>query len=109
MIRKQFKRTFIRHWRERAGLSLRDLANRLETEPGGEPVASHATIGRIENGKQPYSQPIIEAISAALDVPIPLLLNVDPTKEGEVIDYLAVLNKNQRAQAVEYLRFLARK
>lgn len=111
MAKPKYRRTFIREWREHRDLSLRELSARLEHEPGGRSF-SHASIGRIENREQPYTQPIIEAIASALRVDVYDLLYVDPTKEGEVVDFNRVLKNlddSRRAQALEYLRFLARK
>ena len=107
MGKPTFSKTYIRGWREKRGLSLRALANRLEVEPGGEPFLSHVSIGRIERGEQPYSQPIIEAISTALDVPVSSLIEVDPAKDGEVIDLVRHLDERKRAEAIRYLQFLA--
>lgn len=107
MAKSQFTKTFIREWREKRGLSLRALADRLETEPGGDPIISHASIGRIEKGKQPYSQPIIEALAVALNVTVSDLIEVNPEKEGDVIDLVRHLPAEKRDQAVAYLRFLA--
>lgn len=109
MNERAYKRTYIREWRQKRGLSLRQLADRLEAEPGGDPVLSHASIGRIETGKQPYSQPILEAIAKALGVSVAQLIEMHPGKEGEVIDLVRGLDESRRQQAVEYLRFLARK
>jgi transcriptional regulator with XRE-family HTH domain len=44
---------------------------------------SYASIGRMENGRLPYSQPIMEGISAALRVPVATLIAQPPPKEGE--------------------------
>lgn len=107
MTRKQYGRTHIRAWRKKRGLSLRELANRLESEPGGEPIISHASIGRIETGKQPYSQEILEALAVALNCTPADLLERDPDAEGDVIDLLRRLDNGKRHQAIEYLRFLA--
>lgn len=101
--------TYIRAWREKRGLSLRQLAGRLETTPGGEPLISFASLGRIEKGKQPYSQPILEALAHALNVSPSMLLEVDPNAEGQVIDLLRKLEPSKRTQALEYLRYLATK
>lgn len=111
MKKPKYRRTFIKQWREFRGLSLRGLADRLEHEPGGRTL-SHASIDRIEKREQPYSQPIIEAIASALRVEVYDLLEVDPTKEGDVVDFnrvLKTLDDSRRAQALEYLRFLSRK
>jgi transcriptional regulator with XRE-family HTH domain len=111
MQKTRFRRTYIREWREWAGLSLRQLADRLEHEPGGMTL-SHASLGRIETGQQAYTQPILEAISAALGVDVYDLLYVHPAKAGEVVDLTRIirqLDDSRQAQALEYLRFLARK
>jgi transcriptional regulator with XRE-family HTH domain len=86
MEKPQYGRTYIKEWRDKRGLSLRRLAERLEQEPGGDLMISHTSIGRIEKGQQPYSQPILEALSRALGVPAWMLLEVNPEKDGDVID-----------------------
>jgi transcriptional regulator with XRE-family HTH domain len=80
-MERKYGKTFIREWRKYRGLSLRGLADRLELS-GPDETFSHASIGRIENGQQPYSQPVLEAISQALDVEVAHLLSTDPTVGG---------------------------
>jgi transcriptional regulator with XRE-family HTH domain len=106
MTDRKYGKTFIREWREFRGLSLRRLAARMEMD-GPEDTLSHASIGRIENGQQPYSQPVLEALAEALDVGVVELLSVDPTKEGEVIDLLRLINDKNRDQAIRVLKALA--
>jgi len=106
MDKPQFTKTYIREWRRKRGLSLRRLAGRMEASPGEE-LISHTSIGRIEKGEQPYSQPIIEALAAALDVTVPMLLEMNPAVEGEVVDLLRHLDKEKREQALQILRVLA--
>jgi len=77
-----YRKTYIKEWRQKQGLSLRRLADRLESSPGGDLLISHTSIGRIEKGKQPYSQPILEALAHALGVPAWMLLEVNPEKDG---------------------------
>lgn len=105
MSERKYAKTFIREWREYRGLSLRRLADRLEMTGPTETI-SHASIGRIENGDQPYSQPILEALSQALNCSVTDLLAVDPTKEGEVVDLVRMLNDKNRDQAIRVLRAL---
>lgn len=52
------RRTFFKEWRTFRGLSQEQLANRLDT--------SVASISRIENGTQPYTQDVLEALADAL-------------------------------------------
>jgi len=101
-----YRKTYIKEWRQKQGLSLRRLADRLESSPGGDLLISHTSIGRIEKGKQPYSQPILEALAHALGVPAWMLLEVNPEKDGDVIDITLRLGKASpevRQQAVTIL------
>ena len=101
---RTLRRTYIREWRLKSGLSLRELADRMEEEPGGDLLISHASLGRIERGMQPYSQPILEAISTALAVPVSALLEINPAKAGDVVDLMRLLNSaspEQRSLAID--------
>ncbi|TPM37028.1 helix-turn-helix transcriptional regulator [Mesorhizobium sp. B2-3-2] len=106
MAKRELGKHYIREWRKKRGLSLRRLAERMETEPGVL-LTSHANIQRIEKYEQPYSQDILEAIAEALEVSVTDLLTVDPTKDGEVVDLLRLINDQNRDQAVRVLRALA--
>lgn len=105
MTKRKYGKTYIRKWREYRGLSLRRLADRLEIN-GPHETISHASIGRIEKGEQLYSQPILEAIAAALNASVTDLLGVDPTKEGEVVDLMRLISDKNRAQAIRVLKAL---
>lgn len=104
-----YGRTYIKEWREKRGLSLRRLADRLEQTPGGDLLISHTSIGRIEKGQQPYSQPILEAIAEALGVSASMLLEVNPNIDGDVIDITLRLKKASpelRQQAIDIIQAL---
>lgn len=76
--RAAIRRTFIRAWRKKKGITLEQLADRLATAHGLP--TTHASLSRIERGVQPYSQPILEAIAAELtngDVASLLIRNPD--------------------------------
>lgn len=96
MAKRELGNHYLRQWREYRGLSLRKLADRMEVEPG-VPLTSHANIGRIENFQQPYSQEIMEAAAEALDCTVIDLLTADPTKDGDVVDLLALLRTRDPA------------
>ena len=104
-----YSRTYIKEWRDKRGLSLRRLADRLEQTPGGDLMLSHTSIGRIEKGQQPYTQSSLEAIATALNVTASMLLEVNPEKDGDVIDITLRLNKappELRKQAIDILEAL---
>lgn len=102
---KRYGKTYIREWREYRGLSLRRLADRMEMDGPNETI-SHASIGRIEKGEQPYSQPILEALAEALSCSVTDLLSVDPTKEGEIVDLMRLIDDRNRDQAIRVLKAL---
>jgi transcriptional regulator with XRE-family HTH domain len=101
----------IRAWRKKKGLSLRELANRMEAEPG-VPLLSHVSIGRIERFEQPYSQDVLEALATALGRTKADLLERDPDidpVEQKVIDISARLQAappDVQEQAIRVLEAL---
>jgi transcriptional regulator with XRE-family HTH domain len=102
-----FRRTYIRKWREKANLSLRALANRMEEEPGGDLIISHVSIGRIERGEQPYTQPVIEALADALGLSVATLLEVNPDiEDSRVIDITSRLRMATPAERDQAIRVL---
>ena len=106
MASTRYNKTYIREWRNTRGLSVRKLADRMEHEPG-VPIISFSQLARIESGKQAYTQPIIEAAAAALDVTVTDLLERNPEVDGEVIDLMRALTPPQKEQAVRLLKALA--
>lgn len=98
---------FIKQWRKKRGISLRKLAARLETEAGGDPLISYASLNRIEKGEQPFSEPILNAIAEALAVTRSMLLEMDPQKEGHVVDLLNKMDRPTRDQAIRMLELMA--
>lgn len=99
---------YIKQWRKKRGISLRKLAARLETEVGGDPLISYASLNRIEKGEQPFSEPILNAVADALAVTRSMLLEMDPEKEGHVVDLLNKMDRPTRDQAVRMLELMAR-
>lgn len=106
MAKKRFRQTYIKHWREKRGLSLRKLAARIESEPGVE-LISFTSLGRIERGEQAYTQPVIEGIAKALDVSVSMLIEVNPEAEGEIIDMVRHIRADDRDRVVKMIRALA--
>lgn len=78
----------------------------MEVSPG-VPLMTFVNIGRIETGKQPYTQDFLEAASEALKATVVELLTVDPTKDGEVVDLLRILREKKDAQTMAVLKALA--
>lgn len=56
----------LRAWRERHGVSLRQLADRLRGDDE-DPLISYASLGRIERGLQPPSWAVLERLYEITD------------------------------------------
>lgn len=97
------KRHYIREWRQHRGLSLVKLAGRM-VDDSGEELISSVSIGRIERGQQPYSQPILEALADALNTSAEDLLARNPLKEGEVIDLMRIIRDMDKAKLEQLSR-----
>lgn len=113
-VRARFKaptlrRTFIRVWRKHRGKTLEELAEAVGKHlPDG---FTHASLSRIETGKQPYSQLVLEALAVELDTDVASLLSrapgdqdfwgkyqrLEPEQQKDVADYTDyVIGKAQK-------------
>ena len=102
--RPAYRKTYIREWRQMRGLSLEALAERVGDRIGS---MTHASLSRIERGLQPYSQPILEALSEELtggDVASLLMRNpADPEGIWSIWDQA---KPGQKAKIVEAAKSL---
>lgn len=97
--RRAFSRQYFREWRTHRGMTQAQVVGALELM-GGDLPATAASLSRLENGKQPYSQPILEALADIYQAEPAALLERNPLKEGEVIDFWAALDERQRVQVM---------
>lgn len=75
----RYRPTKLRDWRKMRHLTQEQLAARIDS--------TAATISRLENGKQPYSQGILEALATALDIePADILAGPPPPEQVEWLD-----------------------
>lgn len=92
---RQRHRTFIREWRVYAGLKQNEAAARLEIEP--------STLSRIETGKSPYDQDILERIALAYGCDPEDLLSINPLQPDPpklVYDRLKLAPKDVQDRAI---------
>lgn len=93
------RRTFLKEWREKRRLTQEQAAERLNID--------RSNLSRVERGEIPYSQPLLEAAAYAYDCEPWDILNVNPLKEGEVVDITAIMKRaspEQRAEIIGYAR-----
>lgn len=101
MHRKPRFPVHLREWREWRGLTLRELAARMVDEDGRQ-IISYASLGRIERGLQPYSQPILEALAEALDTMPGVMIDQHPAELDPIIKRWSQLDPARRAQAAAF-------
>lgn len=83
---------FVAEWRAFRGLSLRELAQRMEYEPGEE-LLSHSSVRRIENNEQGLTPEILHALAHAFDCGPEDILLINPLINPEIIDLMAAVRK----------------
>jgi transcriptional regulator with XRE-family HTH domain len=96
---------FIREWRKHRGLSQDRLVERVREDLM---TFSKASLSRIENRAQPYSQPILEALARALRCTPADLLMRNPMDTEAPWSIWETLKPAERRQAVEVLKALKR-
>lgn len=110
-------RHFLRNWRKHRGLTLEAVAERIEllstARAIGDPDArsmtmTHATLSRIERGKLPYNEHLLELLAEIYQTDVPSLLARDPEKREAIWDIWGQLNPVQQAQVVEIAKTIKR-
>jgi transcriptional regulator with XRE-family HTH domain len=102
--KRQWRRQYIAAWRKHRGLSQEQLAERIGKSRG--------LISQLESGTTAYTAATLAALAEALSCEPWDLLNVDPTKEGQVIDIMDLLREatpEQKAEAVGFIKGLVRR
>lgn len=97
--RPRFRKTFLKEWREYRNLTQEQAAERLDMD--------RSNLSRVERAEVPYSQGLLEAAAIAYACEPWDLLNVDPNKEGEVVDIMRLLKSadpTERAEILGYAR-----
>jgi transcriptional regulator with XRE-family HTH domain len=90
--------TFIREWRKSKNLTLETVAHRLGV--------SHATLSRIETGKQDYNQTLLELLAEEFGTdPVSLLIR-NPTDPDAIWSVWDQAKPSQRRQIIEIARTL---
>ncbi len=110
--RPQYRKTFIRQWREYRGLTLEAVADRVGErlrELGLAEGYTHSTLGRLERGLVRYEQPVLEAIAEALTTDVASLLMRDPTDSEALWTVWDNAAPGERRQIVEIAKTITRK
>lgn len=95
------RRTFIKDWREKRGLSQERLAERLDMSP--------AQLSRIENAVQGYTQDVLEAIADALETDAASLIMRDPNAPEAIWSIWEHAQPAERRQIEEVAKVITKK
>lgn len=99
--RPTYRRTFIRDWRKAIGLSQDQVVEIVREDI---PDFSKASLSRIENGKQPYTQTTLEALARALRCDPGDMLNRRPEIPDMPWSVWERMNERERRQAVNVIK-----
>jgi transcriptional regulator with XRE-family HTH domain len=91
-------RHFFKEWREYRGMTQEQAIGRLGW--------SQSKLSRIESGQTPYNQDDLESAAEAYGCNKSDLIDVNPFKEGEVVDLMRLINDRNRDQAIRVLKAL---
>lgn len=110
-------RHYLRAWRQAAGLTLEQVAERVErlseeranADPSTRALSmTHATMSRIERGKIPYNQLLLELLADIYHTDRASLIMRDPADPEGMWSIWDQLKPTERAQAVEVIKALRR-
>jgi len=93
-----YGKTHIRAWRKHRGLSLETLAERVGV--------SHGSLSRIERGRQPYAQRLLERLAEELQADPASLLIRDPTDPDGIWSVWEQAKPGQKNQILEVAKTL---
>lgn len=90
---------YFREWREYRHLTQEQAMGRLGW--------SQSKISRLENGDTPYNQDDLEAAAEAYQCTKTQLIEMNPYKDGEVVDLLAMLRSASDAERRAMIAFFS--
>lgn len=100
------RRIYFKEWRKHRGLTQDQVVARLEIHEDPNMPATAASLSRLENGKQQYSQRVMEALADIYSCETWELIGRNPDKEGEVIDLVRIQDEKRKAQIAAFIRAL---
>lgn len=97
-------RTYLREWRKFRGYTQEQVVDRIAVLEDPKLPGTAASLSRLERGKQPYSQRVIEALAEIYSCEPADLIGRNPEKEGQIVDFVAALGERERHRALALLR-----
>lgn len=97
------RRIYLKEWRKHRGLTQARVVERLDEIDDPLIPRTTASLSRLENGSQPYSQRILEALADVYQTQPEYLIGRNPEKEGDLLDFIRPFNERQREKAIKVL------
>lgn len=105
--RRTYSPTYIRAWRRHRGLTIDQVREHLWHLH--EVKLTRTSLSRIELGKQPYSQPILEALADVLETEPASLLMRDPLQAESMWSIWDRIAQPKKSDALRILDAFAEK
>lgn len=99
---------YFKEWRKHRHYTQEQVIERLSEIDDPLVPKTAASLSRVENGKQPYTQRIVEALADVYQCEPDHLIGRNPEMAGEVIDLWARLTEIERRQAKAVIEALHR-
>lgn len=100
------KRIYLREWRKHLGKTQSQVVASLQSFDDPNLPTTEASLSRIETGKQPWSQRVLEALADIYGIELWELLGRKPGAEGEILDMVSRMDDRQRKQALAVMKAL---
>jgi len=97
------KRIYLKEWRKMAGLTQAEVVARLEIHDDDRLPKTGASLSRLENGSQPYSERVLHALADIYGCEPWELIGRNPKKEGHVIDLVRKLDEREQERVRAYI------
>lgn len=97
-LKAELQKNYIREWRKYREMSLERLADRLGT--------SHATLSRVERGRQPWNERLLYDLAEALQTDWQSLLMRDPTDPEGLWSIWDQAKPGERRQIIEHAKII---
>lgn len=97
------KRIYLKEWRKAAHKTQAQVVAALEAMEDPNLPTTEASLSRLENGKQPYSERVLLALADIYGCEPWELIGRNPKKEGLVIDMVRHLNEREQEKVRAYI------
>lgn len=71
---------YLKSWRKHSGFTQSEVIAKLKRTGRGDVPITTASLSRIENGVQPYSQPVVEELAKIYGTTVGRLIDMEPDK-----------------------------